>query len=73
MFVCICNQVTDKQIRRSVAEGHCTLEALRAELNVGACCGKCKTCARKVLHSAMLENACHQAAPSALKPSLSAA
>jgi len=57
MFVCICNQVTDKQIRQSVEEGVCSIESLSAELNVGTCCGKCKSCAKKVMREAMQKSA----------------
>jgi len=61
MFVCICNQVTDRQIRQSVAEGVNNFEALAAELKVATCCGKCKNCANKVLREALLENQASQA------------
>jgi bacterioferritin-associated ferredoxin len=73
MFVCICNQVTDKQIRRSVEDGVCSFESLKVELSVGTCCGKCKSCAKKVLREAMQENACAQASPCGFGVALSAA
>ncbi|GMR16254.1 MAG: hypothetical protein BMS9Abin31_0573 [Gammaproteobacteria bacterium] len=63
MFVCICNQVTDKQIRQGVEDGIRSIESLSAELNVGTCCGKCKSCAKKILHEAIQENASTQAFP----------
>ncbi len=55
MFVCICNQVSDKQIRQAVYDGHCSMESLSAELAVGTCCGKCKTCAKEVLQQTIQE------------------
>ena len=73
MFVCICNQVSDKQIRRAVEEGVCSFESLSSELNVGTCCGKCKPCAKKVLRAAMQENAYTQTFPDGLVPALSPA
>lgn len=53
MYVCICNNVTDKEIRRCVENGACSMEHLADELNVASCCGKCKNCARKVMREAM--------------------
>jgi len=73
MFVCICNQVTDKQIRRAVAEGISDMSALSSELNVGTCCGKCKTCAKKVLHEAIQENAYAQSFSAGFSPALASA
>ncbi len=73
MFVCICNQVTDKQIRRGVEGGICTMESLSAELNVGTCCGKCKSCAKKILRETMQEIACTQSYPGGFAPALAPA
>lgn len=41
MYVCVCHAVTDKQISATIAQGATTLRALRSELGVGSCCGKC--------------------------------
>ena len=41
MYVCVCQAVTDKQISATIAQGATTLQALRSELGVGTCCGKC--------------------------------
>ena len=49
MYVCVCNAVTDRDIGSAVAEGCCSLRELREQLGVGACCGRCKGCAREVL------------------------
>lgn len=73
MFVCICNQVTDKQIRQAVVEGVNSFEALSSELNVGTCCGKCKSCAKKVMRNAMQENMHIQSMPGGFTPVLSPA
>jgi bacterioferritin-associated ferredoxin len=57
MFVCICNQVSDKQIRSAVDEGIVSnYKSLTSELNVGTCCGKCKSCAKKVLSEIIQED-----------------
>ncbi|SFZ78687.1 bacterioferritin-associated ferredoxin [Chitinimonas taiwanensis DSM 18899] len=49
MYVCICNAVTDKQIRRAVHNGCDSMRELRMELGVAACCGKCAPDARALL------------------------
>ena len=49
MYVCICNSVTDRQIREAVELGHDSLPKLRDALGVAACCGKCESCARDLL------------------------
>lgn len=41
MYVCICNGVTDKQIRRAIAGGAKSLQALQSELGVASQCGGC--------------------------------
>lgn len=53
MIVCVCNNVSDKKIRQAVKEGATTLFALRAQLGVGTCCGKCHSCAKGVLREAL--------------------
>ena len=73
MFVCICNQVTDKQICRAVDEGASSIEDLSNELNLGTCCGKCKNCAKQVMREAIQEKAYTQAAPAGFSPALSPA
>lgn len=42
MFVCICNAVKESQIKRAIMQGHDSLEALQAELDVATCCGGCQ-------------------------------
>ena len=41
MYICICKAVTERELREAIAGGCTTLGHLRAELGVGACCGKC--------------------------------
>jgi len=41
MFVCVCNAITEAQVRESVAAGADTLEALQLETGLGSCCGTC--------------------------------
>ena len=65
MYVCICNSVTDRDIREAASRGARTLKDLRRELGVAADCAKCASCANEVLREARLEPA--------LGPSLRAA
>lgn len=55
MFVCICNTVTDHQIREAVNEGACSLSDLSATLQVATRCKRCADCAQKILDQACLE------------------
>ena len=41
MYICICNGVTDKQIKRAIAGGAQSLQSLRDELGVASQCGGC--------------------------------
>jgi len=49
MYVCICNAVTDKQIREAAKSGAEDLWDLRRELGVAAGCGSCKEMASEIL------------------------
>lgn len=49
MYVCICNSVTDRQIREAREKGARSIEALGRELKVATCCGRCAECAEKIL------------------------
>ncbi|MDC9715083.1 MAG: (2Fe-2S)-binding protein [Gammaproteobacteria bacterium] len=50
MYICICNAVTDKDIQCAIKKGACSLNDLSKQLKVGTCCGRCKTCAKKILN-----------------------
>ena len=49
MYVCICQSITDKQIRRAAARGADTLYELRESLGVAAGCGSCASTAQEIL------------------------
>jgi len=42
MYVCVCKQVTDRDIVAAVAEGHSDLDAVSEKLGVGTNCGSCR-------------------------------
>ncbi|ARU55838.1 bacterioferritin-associated ferredoxin [Oleiphilus messinensis] len=46
MFVCICNQVTSKEIRQAVESGNHSFDAVQEMLGVASCCGQCEDYAR---------------------------
>jgi bacterioferritin-associated ferredoxin len=41
MIICVCNAVSDRQIRAAVKGGANCLRDLTRALGVGTCCGKC--------------------------------
>ena len=49
MYICICNAVTERDIR-NCAELGCSLDDLRERLGVCTGCGKCKHAAKQILH-----------------------
>jgi bacterioferritin-associated ferredoxin len=49
MYVCICNVVTDSQIKTAVHEGHGTFEKIQQHLDVATCCGQCEHHAKEVI------------------------
>jgi bacterioferritin-associated ferredoxin len=54
MYVCLCNPVTDRQIRGCVQQGARTLSDLQMQLGVAAQCGMCAHAALAIVH----EEAC---------------
>ena len=56
MYVCVCNAITDREIRGAAELGVRTLEDLSAALGVATCCRKCSDCARKCLADAVAES-----------------
>jgi bacterioferritin-associated ferredoxin len=49
MIVCVCNNISDREIRQAIDSGLDTIADLRRDLGVATCCGKCHTCAKEVL------------------------
>ena len=49
MYVCICNEVTDRQIREARDNGVCSLQELGEHLGVATCCGCCAEFAQSIL------------------------
>lgn len=50
MIVCVCNNISDREIRQAVEMGLSSMSDLYQELGVGTCCGKCVSYARQVMN-----------------------
>jgi bacterioferritin-associated ferredoxin len=49
MYICLCHGITDRQIRRAVEQGACSLGEVQMQLPVGGCCGRCEPAARALI------------------------
>ena len=49
MYICICNAVTERQLKECARSGARSLEELAFQLGVGTGCGRCRECASGVL------------------------
>ena len=49
MYICVCNAVSDRQIRDAVDQGARSLFEVQCRLPVGACCGRCEDTANQVV------------------------
>jgi len=52
VYVCICNGVTERQIREAATAGCTTVAELTMRTGAGANCGSCLDMATDVLHAA---------------------
>jgi bacterioferritin-associated ferredoxin len=66
MFICICNGVTESQVRRAIEDGACTVHDLRACLGVAAGGGFCADFAASLISQAQPTR------PAELKPAIAA-
>jgi len=53
MYICLCNGITESQIRDAVDGGARSLRELHLCLGVASCCGRCADCAQQVLHETL--------------------
>jgi bacterioferritin-associated ferredoxin len=57
MYICLCNGVTESDIRKCCAEeGTCTMRDLERCLGIGVNCGKCKLAAKQILNESRSQN-----------------
>ena len=50
MYVCICNAITEKQIRRAARNGVSSVYELSGTLGVASGCGSCASVAEEILN-----------------------
>ena len=62
MYVCLCQGVTDGQIREAIYEGCCSYRDVRESLGVGTQCGKCACVAKQVVRETLSDVQNSQAA-----------
>ncbi len=62
MYVCLCEGVTDGQIRDAIYEGCCSYRDVRNTLGVASQCGKCASLAKQVVRETLSEVQSSQAA-----------
>jgi bacterioferritin-associated ferredoxin len=49
MIICVCQNISERDIARAVASGCRSFAALQDTLAVGTCCGSCECAARETL------------------------
>jgi bacterioferritin-associated ferredoxin len=62
MYVCICNTVTDRDIREALERGARSLGEVQSWLPVAGCCGCCEENARQVVDEYLGDGTTHNAA-----------
>ena len=58
MYICICNAVTERDIRFAVENGCDSFRQIRSELGVASNCGQCKRDACRVIREHKDEMSC---------------
>lgn len=53
MYICICQQVTDHEIKDAICQGACTLSELSSKLGIGLCCGQCQQDTKDIIDEAL--------------------
>lgn len=57
MYVCLCNGVTEREIRQAAQAGCESMAELTMRTGCGACCGSCVPTAVAILEAVRLESA----------------
>ncbi|PRC93620.1 (2Fe-2S)-binding protein [Solimicrobium silvestre] len=53
MIVCVCHNISESRIKTAIQQGINSMPLLRENLELGTCCGKCKSCTKKILRECM--------------------
>jgi len=56
MYVCLCNGITDTQIRTAIQEGASSFRDVRSTLGVANQCGKCGILTREILRETLRDD-----------------
>lgn len=57
MYVCLCNGVSDSQIKKAICQnGACSMKCLAKQLGVATQCGKCAPLAKEILQESLKQN-----------------
>jgi bacterioferritin-associated ferredoxin len=52
VYICICNAITERQVRECASAGATSIDDLSSSLGVGSGCGRCVECAVELLREA---------------------
>jgi len=66
MYVCLCQGITDGQIRQATRQGCANFRELRSRLGVASQCGKCARSAKQIMRECQREIAAEQSPSNAL-------
>ena len=68
MIVCLCEGLSDRQLRTTVREGACTRFELSRQTGAGTHCGSCRCDLREIVRSevASMERTADEGAPSVI-------
>jgi len=58
MYICVCNAITERQVRACVDAGAASLDDLQFELGVATCCGRCAGTACEYLPGGRASSVC---------------
>jgi bacterioferritin-associated ferredoxin len=54
MYVCVCQAISDRQIREVVDRGAASVYEVQVHLPVASCCGRCEDSVREVIEAQRL-------------------
>lgn len=57
MFVCVCQGITDQQIRKAVQQGQGSLAQLKAQWGLSQQCGHCSKMAKQIINQELMKSA----------------
>ncbi|NRA83748.1 MAG: (2Fe-2S)-binding protein [Gammaproteobacteria bacterium] len=59
MFVCVCNAITENDIRHAVNNGNETIKQIKQKFAVGDQCGGCVSLTKQIISEQLAVNACY--------------